>query len=261
VDSPAKRREKRGGRNLLPVKHEPSSDGKGIIMKKNKGFLLATAATGAAAFASGTMAADLPTKAPSVVVPAASWAGWYIGGHAGVAWHQAHATTTDSGFATTIESNKTGFIGGGQIGYNWQRGNFVFGLEADGSWLSARAHSESPGIGYSGGPSHKIHWLSTVRSRFGLAVGDTMVYATGGAAFGGVKSQHRIDLDSAASSDKTRFGWVVGGGVEHMWSRNWTIAMEGLFVDLGRSSGNITGTSKTTRFSNQAGIGRLKVNY
>jgi outer membrane immunogenic protein len=64
-----------------------------------------------------------------------------------------------------------------------------------------------------------------------------------------------------ASSNKTRVGWVVGGGVEHMWSRNWTIAMEGLFVDLGRASAPLTGTSKTTRFSNQAVIGRLKLNY
>jgi outer membrane immunogenic protein len=232
------------------------------MKKKNKGFLLATAATGAAAFAPGAMAADLPAKAPSMVVPpAASWAGWYIGGHAGVAWHQAHATSTDGGFASTIASDKTGFIGGGQIGYNWQRGNFVFGLEADGSWLSAKAHSQSPGIGYTGGPAHKIHWLSTVRSRFGLAVGDTMVYATGGAAFGGVKSEHRTSITDVASSNKTRVGWVVGGGVEHMWSRNWTIAMEGLFVDLGRASAPLTGTSKTTRFSNQAVIGRLKLNY
>ena len=62
-----------------------------------------------------------------------------------------------------------------------------------------------------------------------------MVYATGGVAFGGVKSQHVFDADTINSANKTRVGWVVGGGVEHMWTRNWTIAMEGLFVDLGRT--------------------------
>jgi outer membrane immunogenic protein len=241
----------------------------GVVMKKkSKGFLLATAATGAAAFAPGAFAADLPAKAPApmVVPPAASWAGWYIGVHAGVAWHQAHAVSSYGAFeVASPTSNKTGFIGGGQIGYNWQRGNFVFGLEADGSWLSAKAATEYPGIGYTAGPSHKINWLSTVRSRFGLAVGDTMVYATGGVAFGGVKNQFVFFPGFGPSESKTRVGWAVGGGVEHMWTRNWTVALEGLFVDLGRSSVTsppvFANFSKTTKFSNQAVIGRLKANY
>jgi opacity protein-like surface antigen len=57
-------------------------------------------------------------------------------------------------------------------------------------------------------------------------------------------------------------GWAVGGGVEHMLNRNWTIGLEGLFVDLGRS--NLTfgqSGNKTTRFQNTAVIGRLKLNY
>src|SRR5258705_10039035 len=104
---------------------------------KSKGFLLAAAATGAAAFAPGAMAADMPLKAaPMVVPPAASWAGWYVGVHAGVNWQQAHNANGYSGFQGTDRTDSTGFIGGGQIGYNWQNGNFVFGIEADGSWLS-----------------------------------------------------------------------------------------------------------------------------
>lgn len=237
-------------------------------MKKNKGFLLATAATGAAAFAPGAMAADMPLKAaPVVVPPAASWAGFYIGVHAGVAWHQAHSSTSYDGFPLYAQStnNKTGFIGGGQIGYNWQNGNFVFGLEADGSWLSAKAADELHIDGYSIGPSHKIDWLSTVRSRFGLAVGNTMVYVTGGVAFGGVKNRFGFDFNTQVSESKTRVGWAVGGGVEHMWTRNWTVALEGMFVDLGRSTASapafVGGPSKSTRFSNQVVIGRAKLNY
>jgi len=240
-------------------------------MMKKKGFLLATAATGAAAFAPGAMAADMPLKAPApvAVAPAASWAGFYIGGHAGVAWHQAHAASSYQGalaLLPELSASKTGFIGGGQIGYNWQRGNFVFGLEADGSWLSVKAGNQHNFFGYAFGATHKIEWLSTVRGRFGLAVGDTMAYVTGGVAFGGVKNQVGFVPGALTSDNDTRVGWAIGGGVEHMWTRNWTIAMEALFVDLGSKTVTGTGsagpgTGKTTKFSNQAVIGRLKVNY
>jgi outer membrane immunogenic protein len=97
-----------------------------------------------------------------------------------------------------------------------------------------------------------------------LAVGDTMAYVTGGIAFGEVSN----NLGPAAfssfnkSESKTRVGWTIGGGVEHMIDRNWTVGLEGLFVDLGRSTVTAPADSfKSTTFSNQAVIGRLKVNY
>jgi outer membrane immunogenic protein len=234
---------------------------------KSQGFLLATAA--GAAFVPGAQAADLPTKAPAYVDPPASWAGFYIGLHAGANWQQAH---THNFYADSATTTSTGFIGGGQIGYNWQRGNFVLGLEADGSWLSGKGSNATPQLGIGGGyvigATNKIEWLSTVRSRFGLAVGDTMVYTTAGVAFGGVKNSLGLDAgpNGTKSESKTRVGWAVGGGVEHMWNRNWTIALEGLFVDLGKSSVNASpvlggARFKTTRFSNQAVIGRVKLNY
>src|SRR4029450_2459040 len=112
-----------------------------------KGFLIATSAGFAAAAAMpGAQAADMPVKAPRYYEPAASWAGWYIGAHAGAAWQKADVNSNgfffDKGTLTSLSSasiSKTGFIGGGQIGYNWQHGNFVFGIEADGSGLSGRA--------------------------------------------------------------------------------------------------------------------------
>ena len=230
---------------------------------KSKGFLLATAATGAAAFAPSAFAADMPLKAaPAYVPPAANWTGFYIGLHAGANWHQGHNSNV-TGYGQAITTHSTGFIGGGQIGYNWQRGNFVFGIEADGSWLSGKGKSPGPAFASYSASNH-VRWLATVRPRFGLAVGDTMAYVTAGVAFGGVKNSHTIfNEDPPKSESKTRVGWTVGGGVEHMWTRNVTIALEGLFVDLGRSSvsdpfGN---PFKTTRFSNQIVIDRFKMNY
>jgi outer membrane immunogenic protein len=233
-----------------------------------RGFLIATSAGFAAAAAMpGAQAADMPVKAQRYYEPAASWAGWYIGAHAGAAWQQTSANLLDEDalpFGSTF--SKTGFIGGGQIGYNWQHGNFVFGLEGDISGLSGKnslfSPTNNPTSAY--GFSSQIRWLSTVRSRFGLAVGDTMVYATAGVAFGGVRNSFFDNQDSKSQS-KTKVGWTVGGGVEHMLNRNWTIGLEGLFVDLGRTSIAKTdcseSCSKTTRFSNQAVIGRVKLNY
>jgi outer membrane immunogenic protein len=215
-----------------------------------KGFLIATSAGFAAAAAMpGAQAADMPIKAPRYIEPAASWAGWYIGVHAGAAWQQ---TTVDG-----KSFSKTAFIGGGQLGYNWQHGNFVFGLEGDISGLSGKNDLTIDGYNVA---RSQIRWLSTVRGRFGLAVGDTMAYATAGVAFGGVKNSL---FDGTYSESKTRVGWAVGGGVEHMLNRNWTIGLEGLFVDLGRShvNFNVEGKSGNFRFSNQAVIGRVKLNY
>jgi len=236
-----------------------------------KGFLIATSAGFAAAAAMpGAQAADMPIKAPRYVEPAANWAGWYIGAHAGAAWQKSDVNSNASFFDGKNEEpfssasiSKTGFIGGGQIGYNWQHGNFVFGLEADGSGLSGRASATvgSDAATY----SSRIDWLSTVRARFGLAVGDTMAYMTAGVAFGGVKNSVTLFPlgDSVSySSSKTKTGWAVGGGVEHMLSRNWTIGLEGLFVDLGKSQfSNKLEDTKTSKFQNQAIIGRVKLNY
>jgi outer membrane immunogenic protein len=226
-------------------------------MKKYTGFLLATA--GGVAAASAAQAADLPMKGPAYTpAPIANWAGFYVGLHAGANWQ--HADNQYSNSSTTGATNGMGFIGGGQIGYNWQRGNFVYGVEVDGSGLTGKGKLEAGGYNWT---ENQIRWLSTVRGRFGLAVGDTMAYATGGLAIGGVKNSVTVCCAPVTKSEsKTRVGWTIGGGVEHMWNRNWTVALEGLFVDLGRSTFDV-GLGKNTPFrsANQALIGRFKVNY
>jgi outer membrane immunogenic protein len=220
-----------------------------------KGYLLATAGSVAAvAAAGGAQAADMPVKAPWA--PTESWAGWYIGLNAGANWQQALNDSDSYGSANT---NASGFIGGGQIGYNWQNGNGVFGLEADLDGLtgSGKTSAYTPsGKNY----SNQIQWLSTVRGRVGLAVGNTMAYATGGVAIGGVKNSWNGIFAGSKSESATRVGWTVGGGVEHMMGSHFTLGVEALFVDLGQST--ITNSvGKTATFSNQAVIGRVKLNY
>jgi outer membrane immunogenic protein len=228
---------------------------------KQKGYLLATASGFAVAAAGGAQAADMAIKSAPVLAPAASWAGWYVGLNAGANWQQAQTVTAYDGPNGSATSATTSFIGGGQIGYNWQDGNFVYGLEGDISGLTGKANSALDGKQV----SNQITWLSTVRGRTGLAVGNTMAYLTGGVAFGGVKNSAGYIGDPYSKSEsKTRVGWTVGGGVEHMITNtHWTVAMEAMFVDLGQSTGPSTGTdhNKSGTFSNQAVIGRFKLNY
>jgi outer membrane immunogenic protein len=252
---------------------------------KSRGYLLATASSvaAAAAAAGGAQAADLgvrkaPPPAPVVAPP--SWTGWYVGVHAGANWQMADAEYaapfhTGSIGASLPGGNTVGFIGGGQIGYNWQFApTWVLGVEATISGLTGKATAKpeftlTKGNGF----SSEINWLATVRGRIGwLMDPDTMFYGTGGVAWGGVKNSANPNgfnnvFCCTKSESTTRTGWVAGGGIEHMlggaWS-HWTLGVEVLYVDLGSSTGTgvaADGDTKGTKFHNKAAIGQVKLNY
>jgi outer membrane immunogenic protein len=180
-------------------------------------------------FVSGSaFAADMPMKAPPVVVPPPCvWCGWYIGVNAGYAWSRddsvdsvgtgvfanplaAPGTTATlnasvAGVTTPIPvGRRDGFIGGGQIGYNHQFGTLVAGIEADFQALSGESSGTigtvQPLAGFPGNnavttltASNKVDWLGTLRARFGVtATPDLLLYVTGGLAYGEVKSNTTI---------------------------------------------------------------------
>ena len=178
-------------------------------------------------------------------------------------------------------TNDVGFIGGGQIGYNWQSGSFVYGIEADISGLAAKFDTDwRPDRG---NPSivstHSVDWLATIRGRAGLAVDRTLLYVTAGVAFGGVNNRvhafcnvqagggqcNPADTETVLSNDETRVGWVAGGGIEHALTYNWTVRGEVLYVDLGQSDKINTvsggGDQYSGRFSNELVIARVGFNY
>jgi outer membrane immunogenic protein len=236
-------------------------------MKNTKGFLLATA--GGLATVTGAQAADLAVKAPPMPAPVASWTGFYLGLHAGGEWQ---AATADVGYAAapdTTKGNGGGFIGGAQIGYNLQVSPmWVFGLEADISGLTGKATGNA-GLDESKGNAleSRINWLSTFRGRAGWLMNqNTMLYATGGLAVGGVKGMYDAnglhgDPFTTKSVSKTKAGWVVGGGMEHMLDNRWSLGVELLYVDLGHTTGTNIDGSKSSTFKNSAVIGQLKLNY
>ncbi len=229
------------------------------------------------AFTGVASAADLPArmpvKAPPPAVVTQIWAGPYVGVNGGAVWHRLETDTTLTGFAGTYDSTRiktSGGTFGGQVGYNWQSQNFVYGLEADVNWVNGKGsdqHVANNGLGFGVAHTTKLSWLSTVRARGGVAFGRTLLFATGGFAVGGVKNSWTFPTISCPggcelSDSNTKAGWTAGGGIEHFISNpHVTVKAEALYVDLGRPT--VTGGAGgnyTSRFRNTAVIGRLGLN-
>ncbi len=206
--------------------------------------------------APSAFAADLPVKAPPMLAaPAWTWTGFYIGVNAGGSW----GSTSDSvafippgGASSPIASVGTrpsGFIGGGQAGYNWQLNSLVVGLETDLQWAGQRNSTTVAGfITTCGVPcsvteTDKVTWFGTTRLRAGVAWSNWLLYVTGGAAYGGFNTTATENfvggvgpLITLTSASSTRLGWTVGAGVEGQLVGQWSWKAEYLFVDLGRVS-------------------------
>jgi outer membrane immunogenic protein len=195
-----------------------------------RALLLATAALGLGCFAQAAYAADMPRHAPPraeypTKAPAYQpydWTGFYGGINAGYGWG-------DSKFnlgGVTSNSSPEGALLGGTIGYNYQWGQTVFGVEGDFDWSDAHGRTGC----VAGTCETKNRWLSTVRGRLGYAVDRFMPYITGGAAFGDVNA----NIPGVGSDRDTRAGWTVGAGAEYAFTPNWSVKAEYLYVDLGK---------------------------
>jgi outer membrane immunogenic protein len=258
-----------------------------------KNFLLATVAASTLALGAPATAADMAarpyTKAPAMVpTQIYNWTGFYIGGNAGyhfgdrtdiVTTGQAAANigTVAAGLRNPlVNQNRDGFIGGVQMGYNWQASpNWVFGLEADIQYVDVNRTLNAFGTsGLANNFSSRIDYLGTARARLGYTWGATMLYATGGLAYAGVNNSASFFNGAGAlaffGEDRTiRTGYTVGGGIEHMFTPNWSIKGEYLYYDLGRSNLNVAlvapglgvGTGYNTSIRNDGHIARVGLNY
>lgn len=233
-----------------------------LVIKRS---LMATASclalTGAAAAAD--MRAPMPTKAPPPPLVTQIWAGPYIGVNGGAVWHRMAVDTTEVGTPyDSASARQTGGTFGGQVGYNWQSQNFVYGLEADANWVSSHGSESRRPVSSTIIYTTTLSWLATARARAGVAFGRTLVYTTGGLAVGGVENSWGNITATAIAYSDTRVGWTAGGGIEHFLSNpHITIKAEALYVDLGRKTVTSTSaTDYTSRFKNTAVVGRLGVN-
>jgi outer membrane immunogenic protein len=191
-------------------------------------------------------AADLPMKAPPAPPPLLwSWTGFYVGVHGGVVSHKGEFDDLGGFFngspiaPVTYSATKTGGMFGGHLGYNWQSGSVVYGLEGDFSGLWAKGGARGRPL-FDSLASFDVNWLATIRARLGVTVSNaTLLYVTGGVAFADVSNQARVtDFGPGyiMTVDKVKTGWTAGGGIEHRFAGNWTARLEGRYVDLGNSS-------------------------
>jgi outer membrane immunogenic protein len=204
-------------------------------MKKR---ILALTVAAATASAGSAAAADLPRGPSPYYAPPPpavyNWAGFYAGLNLGYQW--AHVTNTGI--------DPAGVAGGGQLGYNWQTGQFVFGVETD---IQASAADDTFAPYKFSNP-----WFGTLRGRAGYAFNNVLLFGTLGLAYGNLDGQ----LNNLEES-KTLFGWTGGLGAELGFAPNWSAKVEYLYMDLGSRAFTITGVDNGLHSSYL----RLGVNY
>jgi outer membrane immunogenic protein len=192
------------------------------------------------------LAADLPartyTKAPVAVATVGNWTGFYLGAMGGYA-------KEDATFAPV-----SGGLAGGTIGYNWQTGPVVFGLEADAAWADLSSTAGIPGLVTA---TAKVQDLGTVRGRIGYAFGQVLVYGTGGYAWADTKLTATVPvLGFSASESHVLSGWTAGAGVEFMVAPKWSVKAEYLYRSF--TGQNFLGVPSGTFNMNSVQVG---VNY
>jgi outer membrane immunogenic protein len=178
---------------------------------------------------SAAQAADIPPpvyKGVRPVVAYYNWTGFYAGISAGYGFGSA-----DWSAVPTASSSPNGFLVGGTLGYNYQVGSIVYGLEGDWSWSNVSGDATcAAGITC----TTSSDWLATFRVRLGYAFDRWLPYVTGGGAYGNVKATVSVPaFGLSASSSSSQFGWTIGAGLEYAILGNWSAKIEYLYVDLG----------------------------
>lgn len=223
---------------------------------------LALAAALIAGAAASAPAADLAYKAASAApIYVTQWGGWYLGANAGYgnSYKDTSVVGTDAigqvlldtgALPSNYQARQDGWLGGAQLGYNFQFGQWVLGLETDFQWSGIKGSASQTltttplglPITLTGNTNTELNWFGTLRPRLGFLVSDrALFYATGGLAYGEVTHASSAALTTgfnfnaaAAGSQKdTQVGWTIGGGVEYALLPNVRLKAEYLYVDLG----------------------------
>ena len=197
------------------------------------------------AFAAPAAAADMAarpyTKAPPPMIAALyDWSGFYIGANGG--WGSSRKcwdiNNNGGGVIAPVAAegchDATGGVAGGQIGYRWQAGTWVFGLEAQGDWADLRGSNTSLFFGAPFTNRSKIEAFGLFTGQIGYAWNNALLYVKGGAAvtddkYRGFVTAPVLGLATGTvfdSASETRWGGVVGVGLEYGFSPNWSMAIE-----------------------------------
>jgi outer membrane immunogenic protein len=226
--------------------------------------MILRAFVGGAAFAAATVAlgcaataADLPAPvakapvAPVAYAPEAiySWTGFYIGGNAGAGFARSTWSDPFTGANNSFESG-AGFLGGGQIGANYQLNMLVLGVEGDFDWTGLKAGSIDS-IGQT--INTKTNFTSTITGRVGAAFDRLLVYGKGGVAFAQDNSGFTDFAGNSASTTLLRTGWIAGAGLEYGITKNLSAKIEYDYLSFGSQPLNFT-TATTPLYTSNASL-------
>jgi outer membrane immunogenic protein len=244
-------------------------------------------------------AADVAPYWRSLQTPFLSWTGFYVGANAG--WIGSDNSINNGGSDTgtgglgaalaigaipsSLNLTHSGFLGGGQIGYNWLIDTWILGVETDFDGASAKGSVSAafPGTAafapITTAYNSEIDTLGTLRARLGLLwPASALWYATAGLAYGQTKfgtaavcpafvPSCSSEGSTALQSSKTSVGWTVGTGVEWHFTSAWSVKAEYLYVDLGNQTNTIVysyganTSSLISTVSQTENIVRFGINY
>jgi outer membrane immunogenic protein len=211
------------------------------------------------------------TKAPPPMAPPFSWTGFYLGGHVGAGFVNNdfsrdgfHDFPDGQGgfirrdFHHNHSNDDVGFIGGGQVGWNYQFGNIVIGIEGD---ISATTIDKdvTDCFGVAGAVCNaRLDWTALATGRLGYAFDRHLLYVKGGGAWAKFRFDDNGPISNFHDGD-TRSGWTIGGGWEYAFLPNWSTKIEYNFLDFGNHDRNHNGTgfAFNDRFRNE--IHQVKV--
>jgi len=207
-----------------------------------------------------------PVPAYAPPPPAYTWSGCYVGASAGTSSGSSQHFRTSDGAAITESFDLSGFIGGGQLGCNWQWGAWVFGIEGDGSAVNKSGQgielARTTWISET-----QERWFVTARGRLGLTnfwwFGDrTLVYVTGGGAWAKIDASEWNTVNpilTGRQESTTRSGWTAGGGIEYALGYGWSVKSEFLYADFGTY--NTSSLDRSRQVKVQDYIWRAGMNY
>jgi outer membrane immunogenic protein len=274
---------------------------RGTIMKRNIVGGLAVSALLISAPLTVASAADMPLKAPPPPpAPVYSWTGCYLGGNVGGIWErdttsvvvtqdnagQEAAAIAGGAIPVHFSYNRSSWIGGGQIGCNYQVTNWVLGIETDldGTHLNGGRTINTnapPFFANTSSVSQNMDWIGTTRGRLGIVTANNVLfYGTAGAAYGKVDYAYSRNnvvgggaISYAVTDSSTQVGWTAGGGIEIAFGQ-WSVKGEYLYYNLGNHTVSNACTlasgapcfvapnaTYATTFQDKGSIARIGLNY
>jgi outer membrane immunogenic protein len=225
-----------------------------VMLRKMIIGAVSAAAMASSAFAADIYRGDEGGSLKDSYAPGFSWTGFYLGGNVGYAWGDVDIDSRDGGFDETpggISYEADGVIAGGQLGYNWQRGSFVIGVEGEVGYLGAEGDKTVVDSPDNFGDT-EFGAYGVLAARLGYAVDRSLFYVKGGWALASVETDAGDLIDGSSNRDatdrtkldETLSGYAIGGGVEYALSQNWTVKAEYLYMNFGDESSSNTDGDK-----------------